>query len=151
MADAKKAATWLAICVGCVASFEGLRTVAYLDPVGIPTVCFGETAGVRLGDKYTAEECRALLGTRVAEFGEAVDRCVTVPLPPTRKAALGSFAYNVGERAFCESTLVKKLNSGDTVGACDQLLRWTKARGIEWPGLVKRRQQERQLCLEGLA
>ena len=151
MADAKKAATWLAICVGCVASFEGLRTVAYMDPVGIPTVCFGETEGVRLGDKYTAEECRALLGDRVAEFGRAVDRCVTAPLPPARKAALVSFSYNVGVEAFCTSTLVKKLNSGDTVGACDQLLRWTKAKGFELPGLVKRRQQERQLCLEGTA
>ena len=151
MVDPKKAATWLAICVGCVASFEGLRTVAYRDPVGIPTVCFGETEGVRLGDKYTAEECRALLGDRVAEFGRAVDRCVTAPLPPARKAALVSFSYNVGVEAFCTSTLVKKLNSGDTVGACDQLLRWTKAKGFELPGLVKRRQQERQLCLEGTA
>ena len=151
MVEPRKAATWLAICVGCVASFEGLRTVAYMDPVGIPTVCFGETDGVRLGDKYTVEECRAMLGGRVAEFGAAVDRCVTAELPPARKAALVSFAYNVGVGAFCDSTLVKKLNSGDTVGACDQLLRWTKARGIEWPGLVKRRQQERQLCLEGIA
>lgn len=150
MVDAKKATTWLAICVGCVASFEGLRTVAYRDPVGIPTVCFGETEGVRLGDVYDAEECRALLGDRVAAFGRAVDRCVTVPLPPARKAALVSFSYNVGVGAFCASTLVKKLNSGDTVGACDQLLRWTKAKGIEWPGLVKRRQQERQLCMEGV-
>lgn len=151
MADAKKAATWLAICVGCVASFEGLRTVAYMDPVGIPTVCFGETDGVRLGDKYTAEECRAMLGGRVAEFGAAVDRCVTAELPPARKAALVSFAYNVGVGAFCGSTLVRKLNSGDAYGACNELLRWTKAGGIELPGLVKRRQQERQLCLEGTA
>lgn len=150
MADAKKAATWLAICVGCVASFEGLRTVAYMDPVGIPTVCFGETDGVRLGDKYTAEECRAMLGGRVAEFGQAVDKCVTVPLPPARKAALVSFSYNVGVNSFCGSTLVRKLNNGDVYGACNELLRWTKAKGIELPGLVKRRQQERQLCLEGI-
>ena len=151
MVEPKKAATWLAICVGCVASFEGLRTVAYMDPVGIPTVCFGETDGVRLGDKYTVEECRAMLGGRVAEFGAAVDRCVKVELPPARKAALVSFAYNVGVSAFCGSTLVRKLNSGDVYGACNELPRWDKAGGIRWPGLVKRREQERQLCLEGLA
>ena len=148
MVDAKKATTWLAICVGCVASFEGLRTIAYRDPVGIPTICFGEIEGVRLGDSRTAEECRALLGDRVAEFGRAVDRCVTVPLPPARKAALVSFSYNVGIGAFCGSTLVKKLNANDPK-ACDELLRWTKAKGIELPGLVKRREQERQLCMEG--
>ena len=151
MADAKKVAAWLAICVGCVASFEGLVLVTSRDPIGIPTYCFGETENARLGERHTADECRALLGRRVAEFGLAVDRCVTVPLPPARKAALVSFSYNVGAQAFCDSTLVRKLNSGDTVGACDQLLRWTKAGGFELPGLVKRRQQERQLCLEGTA
>lgn len=149
MVEPKKAATWLAICVGCVASFEGLRTVAYIDPIGIPTVCFGETDGVRLGDRYSAEECRALLGGRVAEFGKAVDRCVTVDLPPARKAALVSFSYNVGVSAFCGSTLVRKLNAGDTVGACNELPKWNKAGGVVWPGLVKRREAERQLCLEG--
>lgn len=143
----RKRASWLAICVGCVAGFEGLRTAAYMDPVGIPTVCFGETAGVRLGDKYTAEQCREMLGTRVLEFGEAVDRCVTVDLPPSRKAALVSFSYNVGVNAFCKSTLTKKLNAGDVVGACNELSRWTKAKGITLPGLVKRRAQERELCL----
>ena len=153
MVDAKKATTWLAICVGCVASFEGLRTVAYRDPVGIPTVCFGETEGVRLGDSYSVEECRALLGDRVVAFGQAVDRCVTAELPPARKAALVSFAYNIGVSAFCGSTLVRKLNSGDVYGACNELPRWKNATRlgvrVELPGLVKRRQQERQLCLEG--
>lgn len=151
MIDPKAGAKWVAICVGCVAGFEGLRQVAYLDPVGIPTVCFGETEGVRLGDQYSAEDCRRMLGERVLEFGAAVDRCVTVPLPPSRKAALTSFAYNAGADAFCRSTLVRKLNAGDTVGACNELSRWVKAGGITLPGLVKRREQERKLCMEGVA
>lgn len=146
----RKAATWLTICVGCVAGFEGLRQAAYIDPVGIPTVCFGETRDVKLGDKYTAEECREMLGDRVQEFGAAVDRCVTVPLAPARKAAYVSFAYNVGTEAFCGSTLVRKANAGDAVGSCNELPRWTKAKGITLPGLVKRREQERQLCMEGI-
>jgi lysozyme len=141
---------WLIYCLGCVASFEGVRTVAYLDPVGIPTVCFGETANVRLGDNYSIEECRKLLGTRVAEFGRAVDKCVNSELPPARKAALVSFSYNVGQTAFCNSTLVKLLNEGKTVEACNQLPRWVKAKGITLPGLVKRREQEREMCMEGL-
>lgn len=149
MADVKKAATWLAICVGCVASFEGLRTVAYSDPIGIPTVCFGETEGVRLGDRYSVDECRALLGSRVAEFGEAVDRCVTVPLAPKRKAAYTSLAYNIGIMAFCKSTVVKRANAGDAQGSCDAILWFNKAGGVVWPGLEKRRKVERQYCLEG--
>lgn len=146
----KKKAAWITICVACVGSAEGLRTVAYRDPVGIPTICFGETKGVRLGDKATVDECKGMLGSRVEEFGRGVDACVKVPLPDTRKAAFVSFSYNVGTQAFCSSTLVRKLNAGDTVGACDELLRWTKAKGITLPGLVKRREQERAMCMAGV-
>lgn len=151
MTRTKKATAWVSICIGCVAGAEGLRTVAYKDPVGIPTACFGETQGVRMGQTYTLEQCREMLGKRVEEFGAAVDRCVLVPLPPARKAGLTSFAYNVGPEAFCRSTLVVKLNAGDVPGACDELRRWTKAKGITLPGLVKRREQERELCLAGSA
>jgi lysozyme len=143
----RKHVAWLSICVACVAGEEGLRTVAYKDPVGIPTICFGETKGVELGQTATPEQCKAMLGARVLEFGAAVDRCVRAPMSPSRKAGLTSFTYNVGTDAFCNSTLVRRLNSEDPA-ACDELLRWTKAKGITLPGLVKRREQERALCLE---
>ena len=136
--------------MGCVAGFEGLRQAAYIDPVGIPTVCFGETRDVKLGDKYTAEECRQMLGTRVLEFGAAVDRCVTVPLMPARKAAYVSLAFNIGEGAFCKSSIARKANAGDPAGSCDAILLYNKAGGVVWPGLVKRRESERQLCMEGI-
>jgi lysozyme len=87
-----------------------------------------------------------MLGARVLEFGAAVDRCVRAPMSPSRKAGLTSLTYNVGTDAFCSSTLVRRLNAGDPA-ACDELLRWTKAKGITLPGLVKRREQERALCL----
>ena len=142
----KKKAAWVAICVGCVAGAEGLRTVAYSDFVGVPTACFGETRNIKLGDSFTVEQCKDMLGDRIDEFGRGVDGCVTVPLSPSRKAALVSFSYNVGTQAFCSSTLARKLNAGDP-RACDELLKWTKAAGVELPGLVKRREQERELCL----
>lgn len=142
----KKKVAWLSVCVACVATEEGLRTVAYKDPVGIPTICFGETKNVKLGDTATTEECKAMLGDRVLEFGRGVDSCVNAPMTPNRKAGLTSFSYNVGTDAFCKSTLVKKINAGDPA-ACDELLRWTTAKGIKLPGLVKRREQERALCL----
>ena len=148
--EQRKRASWVAICVACLVPFEGLRQVAYMDPVGIPTVCFGETRGVELGQGYTKEQCKEMLGNRVLEFGAAVDRCTPVPMPPERKAALVSFAYNVGVSSYCSSTLARLLNSGDPIGACNQLSRWTKAKGFELPGLVKRRELERQMCLKGL-
>lgn len=143
----RKHVAWLSICVGCVAGAEGLRTVAYSDPVGIPTICFGETKDVKLGDKATADECKAKLGARVQEFGRGVDRCIDHPLPPPRKAAYTSATYNIGVEAFCKSSMARKENAGDVRGACDALLLYVYAKGVKLPGLVKRREQERELCL----
>lgn len=143
----RKHVAWLSICVGCVAGAEGLRTAVYLDPVGIPTYCFGETQGARLGDSYTPEQCKAKLGARVLEFGAAVDRCVHVPISPSRKAGYTSLAYNVGTDAFCKSSVARKANDGDVQGSCDAIRLYVYAKGIKLPGLVKRREQERALCL----
>lgn len=142
----KKRAAWAAIAMTCVAGFEGLRTVAYRDPVGVPTLCFGETKGVQMGDRATPEECRQMLGDRLHEFNAGISQCVVVPISDSRRAALVSFAYNVGIGAACKSTLVRKINTGDPE-ACDELRRWTYAKGIQLPGLVRRREEERRLCL----
>lgn len=151
MDDAKrKKAAWVGVAIAAIGGFEGLRTVAYLDPVSIPTACFGETLGVEMGQVYTVEQCKEMLGNRLEEFGRGVDSCTKVALPPYRKAALVSFAYNVGVANYCQSTLVRKLNAGDTVGACNELSKWTKARGITLPGLVTRREQERLMCMREL-
>ena len=61
--------------------------------------------------------------------------------------ALYSFAYNVGTGNFQTSTLLRKINQGDPKGACDQLLRWTYAKGKQWKGLITRREVEREVCL----
>lgn len=143
---------WLAAAVFVVGSFEGMRTVAYLDPVGIPTYCFGETDGVRLGDRATPAECAGLLVERLQEFGQGVDRCIgRADLPPARKTAYTSLAYNIGINAFCNSTLVRKEKAGNPAGACSEILRWNKAGGVELPGLKARRAQEFELCRSSLA
>lgn len=145
----KKRVGIVAICIACIAPAEGLRRVAYLDPVGIPTICFGETQGVKLGDRKTTEECKDMLAERVEnDFLPGVERCITRPMPDTRKAAFVSFAYNIGVEGFCRSSIARKYNAGDVRGACDALLLYVKAKGITLPGLVKRREEERKMCLE---
>ena len=136
---------------GAVVSwFEGRSLVAYLDPVGIPTICEGVTLGVKLGDRATPAQCDQLLQRELRVALTAVDRQVRVPLPDTRRAALGSFVYNVGERQFSSSTLLRLLNAGDAQGACAQLSRWVYAGGKQLAGLVNRRAAERELCEAGL-
>lgn len=145
----RKTATWTAVAVGIVGGFEGLRTVAYRDPVGIPTVCFGETLGVKMGDKHTVEECKTMLGARLLEFDRGVVNCVPAiaTQAPERRAAHVSLAYNIGTGAYCASTVARRANAGDWVGSCDAFMMWTKAKGISLPGLKRRREEERALCL----
>jgi len=137
----------LAISTTVVGYFEGRSLVAYLDPVGIPTICEGITSGVSLGDVSTHEECDDKLKNALNEFSDAVDKHVTVPLKPTQHAALISFVYNVGETNFARSTLLRKLNSGDYDGACHELPRWVYAKGVRLRGLEIRRQKEMEICL----
>lgn len=130
--------------------FEGRSLVAYADPVGIPTICEGVTRGVSLGDMATPAQCDQLLERELNIALAAVDRQVRIPLPETRRAALGSFVYNVGESQFARSTLLRKLNAGNALGACAELSRWIYAGGKRLAGLVKRRAAERELCEVGL-
>jgi lysozyme len=134
-----------------IGGFEGLRQAAYLDPVGVPTVCFGETLGVRLGDEFSAAACEELLAERVLEFDDAVTRCIGYAPSAGPRAAFVSLAYNIGAGAFCASTLARLARDGDIAGACAQLDRFVYAKGIRWPGLVKRRAAERAMCERDLA
>lgn len=154
--DAKKKALALTLATALAVPMEGLRQYAYRDPVGIPTVCFGSTAGVKMGDFRTIPECKALLTKEMSDVIETVDRC-RPNLPPEVLAAMSDFAYNVGNRAVCDpaySTPARRLAAGDIAGACEALLPWNKARVagvlVPLPGLTKRRAMERDLCLRGI-
>lgn len=146
----RKSAAVATMAVSLVGAFEGLSLTAYLDPIKIPTACFGETKNIRMGMKFTRTDCDKMLLDRLIEHEDGMLACTKVPMPDTRHIALLSFTYNVGVGAYCGSTLVRKLNAGDIVGACDELSKWNKAGGIVWSGLVKRRTIEREWCMKGL-
>jgi len=151
MTPVKKAmlAASLAAATSVTAYFEGRSLVGYLDPVGIPTICYGHTATARMGMELDEEECQRLLAEDLGWALGAVDRHLP-HAPPLTRAALGSFTYNVGVGAFERSTLLRKARSGDWVGACNELPRWVYAGGKKLRGLERRREAERELCLEGL-
>lgn len=139
-------------CALFVAGFEGVREHAYRDvsPARVWTVCAGETAGVRAGDHYTRAECIDMLEKRLEGFSAGVRGCLKEEQPQARMIALTSLAYNIGTGAFCSSSVARLINAGETRAACDAILKWNRAGGIVFPGLTRRRQAERALCLEGL-
>ena len=149
-APKRTAATGLALSVGIIAGFEGLETKPYYDIGGVLTYCYGETKGAVINAEYTPEQCLTLLENRVTEFNTALNEMVTVKMPPKREAALTSWLYNVGIGAGQRSTLVRKLNAGDTKGACYELDRWIYVGGMAIKGLSNRRKVEKEMCLDGL-
>lgn len=152
----------MVLALPLTAQYEGLQTKSYLDPVGIKTVCYGETQA-DMDKIYTKEECGEMLSIRLGYFSAMVDKLVTVDMSPQEHAAYSSFSYNVGIGEFKNSTLLKYLNSGQHRAACNSLnyksydedgichgygCGW--AGGKQYKGLQKRRGAERTLCLSGL-
>ena len=140
-----------------IKGFESLRLKAYRDAVGVWTIGYGSTSGVKEGQIITREEAEDLLIHDVWFFEVGVRDLVKVPLTQEQFDALVSFAFNVGldqdeddkAEGLGDSTLLKKLNKGDYQGAGDQFLLWNKAGGKVLRGLTRRREAERLLFLEG--
>jgi GH24 family phage-related lysozyme (muramidase) len=135
-----------------IAKWEGLETKAYKDIVGIPTVCYGETRGVKMGDTYTKEQCFAMLEKGVAEFYAKLEPCMTNPnIPVGVQASMLELAYNAGTGAVCKSTMMRLANQGKFKEACDELGKWVKAGGRTVKGLQNRRLDSKvMLCKKGL-
>ncbi len=139
--------------LAAIAGYEGYRSTAYIPvPGDVPTIGHGTTRyedgkPVKMGDKVTPERARILLQHDASAFARAVQRCAPVPMHQNEFDAFTSLAYNIGEGAFCRSTLVKKLNALDYAGACQEILKWDKFQGKPLRGLTLRRQKEYQLCI----
>jgi len=125
-----------------IAQREGLRLDAYQDTGGTWTIGYGHTEGVKQGDKITQDQATAYLKSDVHAAEECVSSAVKVQLTDNQYGALVSFAYNIGCDAFCSSTLLKNLNTGDYAGVPAQMLRWVQVHGITDNGLINRRNSE---------
>ena len=106
--------------------------VVYKDIVGVATTCWGQTGrdmdGVRIspGKVYSEDYCARWFSTELVDYNKNMRKHVTVKLLPYEEVAYTSFIWNLGETNFKNSTLLKKLNTGDRAGACEQLLSWNK-------------------------
>lgn len=118
-----------------------------------PTIGFGTTEGVKMGDRITPPQALARALSDVQKFEGALKQCIRVPMHQHEYDAFLSFSYNVGAGKFCGSTMARKLNAGDYAGACAEFSRWTLFQGKDCRdpvhrcgGLVERRADERAKC-----
>lgn len=131
-----------------ILNYEGFSDTAYIPvPGDVPTIGFGSTKGVKLGDTITPEKAIERAYRDIRNTESAIHKCVHVPLSASEYDAFTSLAYNIGTRAFCSSTLVKKLNAVDYDGACAEIKRWVYVKGEVVPGLVNRREKEYRMCM----
>lgn len=138
-----------AVAVGTITQWEGFRSDAYLDIGGIPTIGYGSTQDVEMGDRIDEKGARSRLITEVMDrYGQAVKNCVKTPLFQSEYDSFVSLTYNIGPNSFCKSTLVKKVNKEDYAGACKEILRWNKVKGKVVQGLTNRREAEYKLCIK---
>jgi lysozyme len=135
----------LASALALATHFEGTRYNAYLDPVGIATICQGHTQGVKLGQNATAAQCEAWLGEELEASAQAVDLLTTAPVGSLSMVALADFVYNVGSGTYQRSSVLREWNAGRPCVAATWLLKYNKAGGKVLPGLTARRVAEYKL------
>ncbi len=124
------------------AEFEGLRLEAYQDIVGVWTIGYGHTKGVKKGDKITKVKAMEFLKLDIKSAVDDVKRVVKVPLTQGQFDALVDFTFNLGGGALERSTLLRLLNEKNYEGARMEFHRWNKAGGREVDGLTRRRAAE---------
>lgn len=148
-------AEFLRVAIPFVAKWEGLRLVAYRDIVGVWTICFGETKGVKAGDVHTQAECEAMLARELISYRRQMHRYFTpetlrIRLPVYRDTAYTDLGYNVGIGAAGTSTAVRRLNAGLIAESCEAITWYKKAGGRVVRGLVIRRGGDFDYCMKGL-
>lgn len=149
----------LGLILGGTVYLEGMENHAYLDSGGVPTICSGITAGVKLGDTYSDATCIKMTQLEVNEYTAFVRSRVKVPIKPHTEAALVWFAFNVGKTGFDKSLVLRELNKGNYAGSCYAYVRtgtdgkvygYVNVKGKLNKGLINRRKVEQEYCRHDL-
>jgi len=140
----------LALAIPFLGTWEGQRNYAYIPiPGDVPTICYGHTADVKMGDYKTYAECEILLRIDAAMYYTALSGCmVNKDIPVSVQASLLELSINVGTSSVCKSTALKHANNGLYHSACAELDKWVKAGGKTIKGLVNRRNASQEMCLK---
>ena len=125
-----------------VKQFEGLRLTAYKDSAGVPTIGYGHTRGVRMGDRISMSQAERYLENDLRSAEYYVDN-LKVAKTQGQFDALVDFVFNLGGARLSSSTLLRKIRAkGSVTDIQNEFRRWVFAGGKVQPGLVKRRAWE---------
>lgn len=135
--------------VALIVKFEGFRSQAYIPvPGDVPTIGFGFTKGVKMGDSMTMYEARERMKRELVEYEHGVLSACTITPNQNQFDALVCFAFNVGVGGLKRSSVIKAHNRGDFQAAARAFALWNKSGGVVYAGLTRRRAAESALYLE---
>jgi lysozyme len=128
-----------------IRKYESLRLVAYQCTSNKWTIGWGHTKGVKQGDRITKERAEILLVEDVRECEINLNK-YRLPLSQNQYDALVSFTFNIGDKQFSTSTMLKKLKTNvDDPTIAHEFSRWIFSGGVVQNGLIKRRNEESAL------
>lgn len=137
-----------------IKSYEGLSLKPYICAGGMKTIGYGHVIKSveeqQIGEQITKNYAEYLLEQDIAKARRSLYKYCQVPLTITQEAALISFIFNCGSGAFQASSLRQKLNRGEYLLAAEEFPKWVHVKGIKLNGLVKRRNSERAIFLDGI-
>lgn len=134
--------------IALIKEHEGWRAKKYTDSAGHPTIGYGHKILPNEAlEEITKEQGERILMRDIAIAETGVNNLIRVPLTSHQFSALVSFVFNLGAGALAKSTMRHFLNKRDYIEAANEFPKWVFAGGKRLPGLVKRREAERQLFL----
>jgi len=143
--------------INLIKQFEGFRSKAYKDSVGVWTIGYGTTrrAGraITSTDVVTESEAVNLLRVDLQRFQFTVKNNFLpkntggkqITFTQNEWDALLSFTYNLGAGWSKNSGLKNLIVAGNKPAAANKILEYSKAGGKVLPGLLRRRTTERAL------
>lgn len=130
--------------IALIKKFEGCDLHAYQDVVGVWTIGWGTTEGVKPGQTITQGEADAFLLRDVNVLVPQIQAVCSVS--NNGLCALLSFCYNLGFTAFYHSTLLRLLQGRWPLhDITAEFLKWNHAGGRPIEGLTRRRMAEASL------
>lgn len=138
---------------------EGYSDVAYDDGVGVWTIGLGSTTHedgtpVRYGERTTVVKALNRSLKDIERVEAELRKCIKVPVSQNEWDFAVSASYNFGQRAFCNSGIVKLWNQGDYAGGCAVIKQYVYAQGKDCRikanncfGIIARREAEYAYCM----
>lgn len=129
----------------------------YYDPVGFPTIGYGTLlsneawADLSQWQPMTQEECWNALKSEMKkkmDYALQYSPNLVEDYNAWRLVAITDFIYNLGQGAYKNSTLRKRVNEEQWDLAAVEIKRWNKAGGKVLKGLDKRRKEEAEMLLK---